>query len=53
MGRGGVEKVQALGRRASDTLCSFTLPAILVTPEVLSPQEDSALPPPTSPPNLA
>lgn len=28
----------------------MTLPAILVAPEVLSPQEDSALPPPTSPP---
>lgn len=27
----------------------MTLPAILVAPEVLSPQEDSALPPPTSP----
>lgn len=28
----------------------MTLPAILVAPEVLSPQEDSALPPPTSSP---
>lgn len=39
MGGGGVEKVQALGRRVSDTLCSYTFPAILLTAEVLSPQE--------------